>query len=46
MVSRLKRLPATAGLRFADETVWRLFPFLRRAWARRGAQAKANLLPM
>lgn len=30
-------------LLFADETVWRLFPVLRRAWALRGEQAKVAI---
>jgi transposase len=36
-------MPANAVLLFEDETVLRLFPVLRRAWALRGEQAKIGI---
>ena len=36
-------MPADAVLLFEDETVLRLFPVLRRAWALRGEQAKIGI---
>lgn len=36
-------MPAQAVLLFEDETVLRLFPVLRRAWALRGEQAKIGI---
>jgi transposase len=39
-VRRLKRLPPNAALLMMDETVLRLFPPLRSAWALKGEQAK------
>ena len=36
-------MPANAVLLFEDETVLRLFPVLRRAWALRGQQAKIGI---
>lgn len=36
-------MPAHAVLLFQDETVLRLFPVLRRAWALRGEQAKIGI---
>jgi transposase len=36
-------MPADAVLLFEDETVLRLFPVLRRAWALRGQQAKVAI---
>jgi hypothetical protein len=43
MIRRLKQLPAQAVLLFEDETVLRLFPVLRRAWALQGEQAKVAI---
>src|SRR4029434_4690258 len=39
IVRRLRQLPAHTVLLGEDETVLRLFPVLRRAWALRGEQA-------
>src|SRR2546421_3167310 len=39
IVRRLRQLPAHTGLLGEDETVLRLFPVLRRAWALQGEQA-------
>jgi len=36
-------MPADAALLFEDETVLRLFPVLRRAWALRGEQTKIGI---
>jgi len=36
-------MPADAALLFEDETVLRLFPVLRRAWALRGEQSKIGI---
>jgi hypothetical protein len=43
MIRRLQPLPAQVGRLWEDETVRRLFPVLRRAWALQGAQAQVAL---
>ncbi|MDQ3847255.1 MAG: transposase [Bacteroidota bacterium] len=36
-------MPSSAVLLFEDETILRLFPVLRRAWARKGEQASVGI---
>src|SRR5881227_3393768 len=43
IIRYLKGMPARAVLLAQDETILRLFPVLRRAWAMRGEQAKVYI---
>jgi hypothetical protein len=43
IVRKLRHMPADAALLFEDETVLRLFPVLRLAWALRGEQSKIGI---